>query len=238
MPGPSMTLGDRLAEGHTPGRTSGLYWPTVLVGECGGCWAPRLSALGWGRMWIARRPVPYENEPWGFDNGAFRYHLAGIPFDGVAFLRRLERAHAVGVPYLAVVPDIVAAGPRSLEFSLDWMPRLPRDWPWFLAVQDGMNEEDVAPLLCRLAGLFLGGSTAFKRTAGAWCALAHRHGRRFHYARAGTLARLAHAREIGADSLDSSFPMWTKQRFDTFVRHWRDGDRRLRIPGLFETSSP
>lgn len=214
-----------------------LHRPTVLVGECGGCWGPRLQALGWGRMWITRRPAPYKGEPWGFDNGAFRYYLAGRPFDDAAFLQRLERAHAVGVPLLAVVPDIVAAGVRSLDFSMGWMPRLPGDWPWYLAVQDGMTEADVLPLLGRFAGLFLGGSTAFKRSAGAWCALAHRYGRRFHYARAGTLAKLEHAREIKADSLDSAFPMWTRRRFDIFCRHWRDGDRQQRIPGLFDSAA-
>jgi hypothetical protein len=91
---------------------AGAQRPTVLVGECGGAWVPRLRALGWGRMWIARRPAPYDGEPWGLDNGAYRCHLAGRPFDEAAYLRRLERAHAAGVPYPAVVPDIVAGGIR------------------------------------------------------------------------------------------------------------------------------
>jgi hypothetical protein len=99
--------------------------PTVLVGECGGSWVPHLRALGSWRMWIARRPARYDGEPWGLDNGAYRCHLAGRPFDEAGYLRRLERAHAAGVPYLAVV----AGGVRStapahrlcrwdLEFSL------------------------------------------------------------------------------------------------------------------------
>jgi hypothetical protein len=151
-----------------------------------------------------------------------------------AHMRPQPRARRRRHPRPAALADVVAGGIRSLDFSLAWLPRLPAEWPWYLAVQDGMTAANVAPVLGRFAGLFLGGTTAFKRTAPAWCAQAHGAGRRFHYARAGTPARLAHACEIGADSLDSAFPMWTRRRFDAFARQWRDGDRRLRIPGMFE----
>jgi len=122
----------------------------------------------------------------------------------------------IGVPALAALPDIVAGGLRSLEFSLAWLERLP-DWPWYLVVQDGMRLEEVEPELPSVAGLFLGGTTRFKQSALLWARLAHAHGKRFHFARAGTLARIELAQRVGADSLDSSFPLWTRERFDTFV---------------------
>lgn len=177
-----------------------------------------LRELGWGRMVIDKATRPYEGEPWGFDNGAFRDHLRGEPFNESAFLRRLDRAYALGAPYLAVAADIVCGGVKSLEFSLQWLDRLPGDWPWYLAVQDGVKLADVEPVLHRFAGIFLGGSDAFKNMAYYWREFARRHGKRFHYARAGTGRKIARAARVGADSCDSAFPLWAAQRFRGFVR--------------------
>lgn len=192
-----------------------------MVGECTGKMAQKVKALGWGRMYIRTRPQPYEAEPWGFDNGAFTWHLAGQPFNATTYLKRLDRAILAGTPRVAVCPDIVSGGERSLEFSLAWWYRLPRDWPWYLVVQDGMDERMVRPHLYGFAGIFLGGGNKFKATARQWADLAHAEGLRFHYGRAGTLHKLEHAYEVGADSVDSAFPMWTKRRFWEFERHWR-----------------
>lgn len=177
-----------------------------------------LRAHGWGRMWIDKRPTPWPGEQWGFDNGAFRDWQQGRDFDGEAFLRRLEQAYAVGRPYLAVVPDLVSQGRRSLEFSLRWLEKLPRDWPWYLAVQDGMTLEDVKAELPKFAGIFLGGTDRFKHTAFWWCQLAHQFDKRFHYGRAGTPRKIALAREVGADSVDSAFPLWSRRRLKEFLQ--------------------
>ena len=168
----------------------------------------------WGRIWIDRLPLPYKGEPWGFDNGAFTDWLKGKAFDGDLFLKRLNRAYGVGVPYLAVVPDIVAGGLRSLEFSVGWMNELPPDWPWFLAVQDGMTVDDVEPVRDLFCGIFLGGSDKFKATAYHWAELAHKYDKLFHYGRAGTPRKIRHAMESGADSCDSAFPLWARERLD------------------------
>jgi len=188
-----------------------------------------LEERGWGRMWVDRRPEPYPGEPWGFDNGAFSDWTAGRPFDADAFERRLERARRTETaPYMAVLPDLVAGGLRSLDFSLSWRERIGEDeWPWYLAVQDGMHLRDVAPLLDGwFAGVFLGGTTRFKSTAPRWCALAHELGLRFHYARASTIPRVMDARAIKADSIDSSFPLWNRSRLDEFCRAAGKGEIR------------
>jgi hypothetical protein len=57
-----------------------------------------------------------------------------------------------------------------------------------------------------------------KLQAADWCGFAHRMNLRLHYARAGTERKVRHAKEIGADSIDPTFPLWTKQRFYRFVR--------------------
>lgn len=206
--------------------------PTVLLGETRSSHIlADLRDLGWGRMFTERPPTPYEGEPWGFDNGAWVAYVRGEDFPADTFLRRLEIAQAAGRPLLAVCPDIVGGGLRSMDFSLQWLDRLPQDWPWYLAVQDGTGVDDAAFLTDRFSGIFLGGTTAYKSTARAWATFAHGNGLRFHYGRAGTPAKLLHALEVGADSLDSAFPLWTRERFEWFAQVWRQGhDGQLRLP--------
>ena len=176
-----------------------------------------LQKRGWGRMFVARIPTPYLYEPWGFDNGAFAASLHGASFPNEVFEKRLEQALMVNSdPYLAVTPDIVANGCESLEFSLEWRRRLPNSWPWYLAVQDGMEIDEVEDCLHLFEGIFLGGSSNFKSTAYRWAKLAHKHRKNFHYGRASVPSKLAHAYRVKADSCDTAFPLWTKDRMRTF----------------------
>lgn len=201
----------------------------VLVGEFTGRRVKLIEQLGWGRMWIARgrNIYTYESEPWGFDNGAFRDWKLGVGFDTAAYDTSLEKAvvhsEANHPPLLAVAPDIVAGGIESLMFSVAWRDDLPDTLPWYLAVQDGMSTRAVDEELDtgRWNGVFLGGTDSFKATAGRWCSLAHSVGLQFHYGRCGTLGKLEHAYEIGADSCDSALIMWTEERWQRFAHHWQ-----------------
>lgn len=177
-----------------------------------------LKQQGWGRMVVDRTVRLYDGEMWGFDNGAFRDWRNKIEFNGDGFKRRLDRAYEIGTPCLAVVPDIVGGGVDSLEFSESWLESLPAEWPWYLAVQDGMEPSVVESVVRKYAGLFLGGTDAFKATAPVWREMANRHRIPFHYARAGTPRKIIHAKSVGADSLDSAFPLWSKERWSWFVR--------------------
>lgn len=177
-----------------------------------------LIKYGWGRMFINKTPTPYPGEKWGFDNGAFICWQNDKPFDEVKYMKRLETAYKITEPYLAVVPDIVGEGKRSLDYSMEWIEKLP-PWPWYLAVQDGMTLNQVADIIHRFEGLFLGGTNAFKGTAYHWCKLAHEHGKKFHYGRAGTPRKIDHAMAVGADSADSAFPLWTYDRMGELVSH-------------------
>jgi hypothetical protein len=197
----------------------------VLVGDTRSrSLVARLEQLGWGRIWIASKPTPYPGEPWGFDNGAFIAWRNQQPWDADAYLRLLDRAHSIGAPHLAVVPDKVG-DPGSLDFSLSWLERLPSDWPWYLAVQDGMvpGAVDLTPF----RGVFLGGTNRYKATARRWCEAAHTAGLPFHYGRAGTPKKLTHAMQSGCDSLDSAFPLWQLARLDEFIRHAQEGPDQL-----------
>jgi hypothetical protein len=186
-----------------------------------------LQQHGMGRMVIDKAIRPYHGEPWGFDNGAYRDWLSGNDFDGDAFETRLETALSLGAPYLAVVPDIVAGGEKSLIFSLSWLDRLPKEWPWYLAVQDGMKLDQVQSIIHPFTGIFLGGTDKFKATAWYWCKLAHQHGKRFHYGRAGTPRKILHARLVGSDSCDSAFPLWSFDRFKRLLTEWEGNSEQI-----------
>lgn len=195
--------------------------PAVLIAETS-CfeYVRVIQEMGWGRMFCQRKIHLFPGEGWGFDNGAFLDWHRGQEFDGDRFLRRLDSSMGLCAPMIAVTPDIVGK-PESLEFSVSWLDRLPGSWPWYLAVQDGMKVHDVAQALPMFAGLFLGGTDRFKLTAHRWADLAKAQDKKFHYARAGTPTKLRHATRVGADSLDTAFPLWTRERFNLFVRLWQ-----------------
>lgn len=191
-----------------------------------------LRNRGWGRMFASSRPTPFPFERWGFDNGAFKaWQDAGFPadltiddwcilFSVEEFERRLAEAErAESDPYIAVVPDIPASS-ASLAYSVEWRHDLINGWPWYLAVQDGMEVGEVEEVLHMFTGLFLGGSDKFKLTAYRWARLAHKHGRKFHYARAGTPRKVRHAFAVASDSLDSTFACWTKERTRELCAVW------------------
>lgn len=190
----------------------------------------------------------YKGEPWALDNGAFiQWSRQGKPigsgeYDFSSFEARLDELDRhmswdpCRSPLFVVVPDLPAQGLESLCFSLDWIHKTMADHPesrwiyrFYLAVQDGMDpahlqlecHECGEPVAEHFAGIFLGGSDQFKReTALAWSAHAKAHGLKFHYARAGTIEKMKHAHLVGADSLDSAFPMFLSSRWTAFEDAW------------------
>ena len=195
----------------------------VMVGERPSQKIRRICEChGWGEMYVYSRPR--ENFAWsGFDNGAYLDWINERPFDETRYRMALDIAMSIGIPYMAVVPDLVTGGDDSLEFSMRWLDKLPAYWPWYLVLQDGMRTERVEAVLHLFHGLFLGGSDQFKASAQHWCNLAHFHGKRFHFGRAGTESKLKTAINIGADSLDSGFPLWTierMRRMEYLVNEW------------------
>mgnify|MGYP001772521626 CR=1 FL=1 len=191
-----------------------------------------LKTLGWGRTFVEKAFVPYEGEPWGFDNGAFRDWIKGRSFSKIRYLKAIEKAVRMAdryhFPYFSVLPDLVAQGEKSLEFSDYWGDKLKtylgnyfEKMNWYLAVQDGMSFESVEEFIKKhsyLKGIFLGGTDTFKALAPEWSRLAKRYGLKFHYARAGTPKKYALAKLSQADSIDSAFPIWTKARLVDFVK--------------------
>jgi hypothetical protein len=162
------------------------------------------------------------------DNGAFAAWKSGKPFSAERFAERAEE-YAPLKPVFAVLPDVVGGGAASLEMSMSWLPRLPQSIRWYLAVQDGMTPALVTPTLRDIDGLFLGGTTAFKATAWEWAALAHAHKKKFHYARVSSPLFYRRALDCGADSCDSSQPLWSRDEWRKFERAVFDLDKQASL---------
>lgn len=190
-------------------------------------WLKRIDILGWGRL-FAENPTPRSGEPWALDNGVFGAWKHQAPWKAHAFLKSLAMSAALHEPVFGVLPDIVGGGVGSIRHSMRWrdcavLPEI----PWYLALQDGMTAADVRPVLGEVAGLFLGGTDAFKATAPAWRELAHVNGKRFHYARVSTANRLRAALDCGADSADSAQMLWSDEHWVRFERWWSDANKQV-----------
>jgi hypothetical protein len=175
-----------------------------------------------GRMMVSYKFEPYDGENWALDNGAFIAWKNKTEFNEEQFLDFVDYAlklhHEGKPPYFAVCPDIVAGGQESLLFSMYWIQLLPKELKWYLVVQDGMKSKDVINCLEYFHGIFLGGTNEFKQTALYWKIIADYFNKPFHYGRAGTKTKIIHATNVGATSLDSSFPLWTKARWAEFLQ--------------------
>lgn len=182
----------------------------------------RLEAYGFGEM-VCRGELPPRRKPWAFDNGAFKDWTSGKPFDADRYQRDLDKLWSEPSlrPDFLAVPDRVAEGMASYEFSESWRPRLePMGIPLYLVVQDGMTAESLpAETLRRYAGLFVGGSLDWKlRTSRDWVRHAHGLGLKCHIGRMGTENRVRAAIRWGADSIDSALPLWAEANLQRFLR--------------------
>ena len=230
---------EQINESAAPGAAAMARSPLILTGESTAAkMVTLLKANGVGRIWAHKTRIQtYEGERWAFDSGVYSYYTRGTPVRWDHYRRRLDHAvgqqSLIGSPYLNAVPDIVGGGAESLELSMKWLPQLP-DWPHYLVVQDGMNLGVVKSVLGSFAGIFLGGTDRFKATAPIWSTIAHAAGKRFHYGRAGTLKAIRHARFSRADSLDSSFPLWSYERFELWLDwcHGTDPQRMMLVDEL------
>lgn len=154
------------------------------------------------------------------DNGAWSDYQAQREFDEDAYDRFLEwiEPHR---PRWLVLPDIVAAGHRSLALSIRYMNRCAAAAPLVLiAVQDGMEDHDLAPLVGPQVGIFLGGSTEWKlRTAIPWGRFCRARGCYFHFARANSIKRisLAVAAAVGIDEDKCSFDGSSGSRYSVNI---------------------
>jgi len=192
---------------------------------------------GWGRLWTpneGRTPTPEADEPWAMDNGAFDAESAktgkpGKKIDLDKWEKWVRRGVKVGEkrnnkPFMVVLPDVMNGGEESFAFTTQALERVgDLDVPFYIAAQPGMDLQDDTKwhellLDDRVDGIFLGGDEAFKEKWGPLLASqAHEVGKKLHYARAGTKRKLLEAMRMRADSADSAFPLWTKERQENLL---------------------
>jgi hypothetical protein len=159
-----------------------------------------LRDAGWRLLVSAKGELRTEGMRYALDNGAWSAFVQQQPFDEDAFLLAVDRL-GEGADWI-VLPDIVAGGLASLEFSLRWKERL-RGMPtrMLLAVQNGMQINDVASLLSPAIGIFIGGTTEWKEaTAQAWGSVARRRHCYLHVGRVNSARRICICVAAGADS--------------------------------------
>lgn len=159
----------------------------------------------------ARRPVP--GLSWFLDNGAFQAWRRKYPFPEYGFINALREIPIGHKPDFIVTPDIVAGGKKSLDFSISWMDKIATELngnyiSQYIAVQDGMTENDVFDLLPKMnyhvGGLFIGGTMDWKiETAEVWIKFAYKRNWKVHIGRIPTLYLIGWAIDVGADSVDS-----------------------------------
>ena len=177
--------------------------------------------LGIGIVFTPRaRRSPLDGIPWILDNGAFGSWIRKTSFDSYRFLRSLRLIPRDHHPDFIVIPDIVAGGRLSFEFSLRWMKRIGTEFKRYFAVQNGMTYSEIETVLnLEIDGLFIGGTIEWKiNTAGIWIELAHDHGKPAHIGRCGPISRIKWAKRIGADSIDSGSWARNGNRRKTLIR--------------------
>lgn len=158
-----------------------------------------------GNMLLANNfRVPKSGVDWALDNGAYHAYLNKESFDEISFRRTINRIDEFPKPDFIVVPDIVAGGMNSLDFSLQWLKELPDKYDYFIPVQDGMDVEVVKEISDKCVGIFIGGTMAWKfRVGREFADMGKRLGLAVHIGRIGTYSNLIWANSIGASSVDS-----------------------------------
>ena len=159
---------------------------------------------GWRMLLTPGDSRPPDGMLFALDNGAWKCR-DGSPFPEKPFRSLVDRYGSLAD--FVVIPDIVAGGMRSLEFSLSWLPRLRGLRQLLLPVQDGMDVRSVCEVLREHIGLgiFLGGSTQWKlETMYNWGVVACAARRYYHVGRVNTARRIRLAAESGADSFDGT----------------------------------
>lgn len=207
---------------------------SVMIGGVGGEAVRWMKKIGLGRMWSSNRPLPYPGERWALDNGAWSgavdpthllrqlvhaVHAEPLPQfvvlpdryqEGMKSLRLSLKWHQHLTNPDAVADDLDRDPYLQEKFLEDGdvneIAREIANLPYALALQPGMIYQEVASELHRVEVAFLGGGNAFKSSARRWTNLAHDQGLDVHYGQCGTPDKLAHAFEVGVDSVDSTTP--------------------------------
>mgnify|MGYP003394195623 FL=1 len=163
-----------------------------------------LRKANWRLVISAAGVLRTEGFSYALDNGAWTYYQQGKTFDDRVFSLALKK-YGPQADW-TTIPDIVAGGHQSLDFSLSWMARVLDYSPYaLLAVQDGLLPRDVVAFLGERVGIFIGGTTAWKLdTMDQWGLLGKQLHCWVHVGRVNTCRRIARCASAGVTSFDGS----------------------------------
>lgn len=184
---------------------------TIYHGSCGATGVEKANAvapsLRHGHCWTLQKQTPRDT-PYILDNGVYSAWANDREWYPDAWAEMLMncREKMPRSPEFVVLPDVIGDWEASIERSRRWADEVFADWPRALAVQDGVNVAEVGDVARELncGWLFIGGSVEWKRRASK--GLIDRYGDEFgvHIARPSLPDGLLWARDIGADSCDTS----------------------------------
>lgn len=163
-----------------------------------------LRTANWRILLSPKNPKLPPGFKFAIDNGAFSAWNSNEDFDGDGFMALVE-THGAAADFV-VIPDKVASR-YSLDFSRSWIGHLRHLRNLLIAVQDGMDFEDVGAFIRheRVGGIFLGGSIEWKlKTMYQWGAVAKSLGCYFHVGRVNTARRIRLCAEAAANSFDGT----------------------------------
>lgn len=163
-----------------------------------------LDDAGWHVLLSPAGSLNPKGRPYALDNGAWTAHQQGTEFDTDAFMRAVDKVGEFAE--WIVLPDIVMGGQRSLDLSLSWLEKL-AGLParLLIAVQNGIEVDDVRSYLNPSVGIFVGGDTAWKeQTTPTWGSLARRRNCYLHVGRVNSQRRIGICAAAGADSFDGT----------------------------------
>lgn len=155
-----------------------------------------------GAQWAPQKMTDHD-WPYFLDNGAFRAHINGEPWDVDTFVKRLNELSAMPrPPDFVVLPDVVTDPKATVRRGRIWAQRI--DWPLAFAVQNGISPERAVDVATELGctHLFVGGTPEWKRrNAEAFVTASHAAGLKCHIGRPNNLQW---AEQTGADSVDTT----------------------------------
>lgn len=170
---------------------------TRSVRECAGRYPDRLGHLLTPSNRNSVASVVNTGLWWALDNGSFS------GFDPVLFRRRLGVVRGEPRCLFVVAPDVVARARETIRLWMRWCADLAEcGQPAAFVFQDGQEDLEIP----EAEAYFIGGSTRWKlSSAAADCArYAKTRGAWLHMGRVNSRRRMAHAIELGCDSIDGS----------------------------------
>lgn len=159
-----------------------------------------LAAHGWRLLISATGAHRTEGFGYAIDNGAWTAFQQKEPFNEKLFGRVVDSLGADAD--FVVVPDVVTNAEATRKSADLWIPKL-TGLRLYLAVQDGMNPDDLDRF--DVAGVFVGGSTEWKlATIPMWRKACFARGMLLHVARVNSPKRIQICTRNMVTSIDGS----------------------------------